>query len=438
MTLLSSIFLSYTRGRAVKEQKTMQARLRSRLVQAAERYGTPLYVYDQATIVERCQSLQAAIPWAKKVLLYAVKANSNAGVVRAVLGTGFGLECVSLGEVLLGRRLGAKRILYTSNNVSDAEFNAAVALARESKGASIWVNCDSLQRLKDLPRGSACFARVNGPVGGGHHDHVITCGPESKFGIPWEQMPEALRIASARKHRIIGVHQHIGSGIREVGRFAQAVEILLRVLRKGRLPDLEYVDFGGGIGVPYRPEEKPMDLRAFGAMLDAHFGSFCTELGRDLTLVLEPGRFPVAECGYLVVRVNTLKETPYGKTYAGVDSGFNHLVRPTLYGSYHHITNLSRPRARTAQYYVAGNLCETGDIFTRGEGQENRAAPRELPEVRRGDLLAFHNAGAYGYVMASEYNLRPRPAEVLLDGRRLVLARRAKTFEELAEEVRGR
>ena len=131
-----------------------------------------------------------------------------------------------------------------------------------------------------------------------------------------------------------------------VEKFAQAVEILLGVLRKSRLPDLEYVDFGGGIGVPYRPAEKPMDLRAFGAMLDDHFGAFCKEAGKDLTLVLEPGRFPVAECGYLVVRVNTLKETPYGRTYAGVDSGFNHLVRPTMYGSYHHITNLSRPRGR--------------------------------------------------------------------------------------------
>jgi diaminopimelate decarboxylase len=195
------------------------------------------------------------------------------------------------------------------------------------------------------------------------------------------------------------------------------------------------VDFGGGIGVPYRPAEKPMDLKAFGAMLDKHFGSFCKEIGRELTLIVEPGRFPVAECGYLVVRVNTLKETPYGRTYAGVDSGFNHLLRPTMYGSYHQINNLSRPRGKPAEYYVAGNLCETGDIFTRGEGEENRAAPRELPEVRRGDLLAFHNVGAYGYVMASEYNLRPRPAEVLLDRGKLRLARRAKTFEQLVEEV---
>lgn len=411
----------------------MQAELRSHLIRAAQRFGTPLYVYDRPAIVARCRSLLAAIPCPRKTLLYAIKANSNAAVIRAVLGTGFGLECVSLGEVLLARKLGAKRILYTSNNVSDEEFNAVVALAGTT--GHLWINCDSLQRLGDLPRGSSCFVRVNGPVGGGHHDHVITCGPDSKFGIPWEQMPEALRAAAARKHKLIGVHQHIGSGIRDVARFREAVEILLRVLRRCRLPDLEYVDFGGGIGVPYRPAEKPLDLRAFGAMLATTFGAFCKETGKDLTLVLEPGRFPVAQAGYLVVRVNTLKETPYGKSFVGVDSGFNHLVRPTMYGSYHHITNLSPPRGRPQEYYVCGYICESGDIFTRGDGDENRAAPRVLPQVRRGDLLAFHNAGAYGYVMASEYNLRPRPAEVILDGGRLALARRAKTFEELVREA---
>ena len=178
-----------------------------------------------------------------------------------------------------------------------------------------------------------------------------------------------------------------------------------------------------------------MDLKKFGAMLTARFTAFCKEIGRELTLMLEPGRFPVAECGYLVVRVTTLKETPYHKTYAGVDSGFNHLVRPTMYGSYHHITNLSHPRGRPKPYYVAGYICESGDIFTRADGDENRAAPRALPEIRRGDLLAIHNAGAYGYCMASEYNLRPRPAEVMLAGGKLTLTRRAKTPLELVEEM---
>jgi diaminopimelate decarboxylase len=362
-----------------------------------------------------------------------VKANNNPAVVRTILDAGFGIECVSLGEVLLASKLSAKKILYTSNNVGDAEFSAVVALARKHGG--IWVNCDSLQRLGDMPAGSSCFVRVNGPVGGGHHDHVITCGPESKFGIPWEQIPDALKLAASRKVKIVGVHQHIGSGVREVERFRQAVEILLGVLRKNRFPDLEFVDFGGGIGVPYRPAEKHIDLTAFGAMLTSCFGSFCHAAGKELTLMLEPGRFPVAEAGYLLARVNTLKETPYGRTYAGVDSGFNHLVRPMMYGSYHHITNVTNPQGKERDYYVCGNICESGDIFTRGDSDDNRAAPRKLPEIRRGDLLTFHNAGAYGHVMASEYNFRPRPAEVLLDGRKLVLTRRAKTFEQLVKDA---
>jgi diaminopimelate decarboxylase len=408
--------------------------LRDSLIQAAEKFGTPLYVYDKATIVERCQSLLQAVTFPKKKLLYAMKANSNAAVMRTILGAGFGLDCVSIAEVLLGQKLGAEPIIYTNNNVSDDEFNAIVKLSRPGK---LWVNCDSLQRLGDLPEGSACFVRINGPVGGGHHDHVITCGPDSKFGIPWEQAPEILKIAKKNKLKIAGVHQHIGSGIRDVSKFSEAMEVLLTVLRKHTLPDLEYVNFGGGIGVPYRPAEKPIDLKKLGAMLTEHFGDFCKQAGRDLTLMLEPGRFPVAECGYLVVRASTIKETPYGRTYAGVDSGFNHLVRPTMYGSYHHITNLTNPDGAPKRYYVAGYVCESGDIFTRGDGEENKAAPRQLPEVRRGDLLAFHNAGAYGYAMASEYNLRPRPPEVMLDAGKPTLTRKAKTPEELASEVLG-
>jgi diaminopimelate decarboxylase len=410
----------------------MDAALRTALTHAAEKFGTPVYVYDKATIVNRCQSLQQAVTYPRKTLLYAMKANSNHAVVRTILENGFGLDCVSLGEVTFALKLNAGRILYTNNNVSDAEFNAVVKLAKDS--GKIWINCDSLQRLSDLPAGSSCFVRINGPVGGGHHDHVITCGPSSKFGVPWEQVPEVIKIAQSRNLKIVGVHQHIGSGIRDVSKFAEAMEVLLSVIRKHTLADLEFVNFGGGIGVPYRPTETPIDLNALGKMLAERFSAFCRDAKKDLTLILEPGRFPVAESGYLVARVNTIKETPYGKTFAGIDTGFNHLVRPTMYGSYHHMTNLTNPDGAKKDFFVAGNICESGDIFTRGDGEENSAAPRSLPELRRGDLLAIHNAGAYGYVMASEYNMRPRPPEALLDKGELMLARKAKTLEEIVTE----
>lgn len=410
----------------------MTPALRNSLLQAAEQFGSPVYVYDKAAISARCTALAECIAFPRKKLLYAMKANSNQAVVKTILAAGFGVDCVSLGEVLFAKKLGAEQILYTNNNVADTEFHAVVEL---SKAGGIWINCDSLQRLGDLPEGSACFARINGPVGGGHHHHVITGGPESKFGIPWEQTPQILALVARRKLKLIGVHQHIGSGIREVAKFKQAMEVLLTVLRAHKLPDLQYVNFGGGIGVPYRPNETPIDLKIFGAELSATFAAFCKEAGKELTMMLEPGRFPVAEAGYLVARVNTIKETPYERTFAGVDTGFNHLVRPTMYGSYHEISNLSNPGGAKKPYFVAGNICESGDIFTRGEGDENVSAARELPELRRGDLIAIHNAGAYGYVMASEYNMRPRPAEVLLDGGKLTLARKRKTFDDMVGEA---
>ena len=410
----------------------MDAALRASLTQAAESFGSPVYVYDKAAILSRCNALQECITYPKKKLLYAMKANSNQAVVRTILGAGFGVDCVSLGEVFFAKKLGASAILYTNNNVADAEFHAVVDLA---KAGGVWINCDSLQRLGDLPEGSACFTRINGPVGGGHHHHVITGGPESKFGIPWEQVPQILEIVAKRKLKLVGVHQHIGSGIREVSKFKEAMDVLLTVLRTYKLPDLEFVNFGGGIGVPYRPTETPIDLKEFGATLSATFSAFCKEAGKDLTLMLEPGRFPVAESGYLVTRVNTIKETPYDRTFAGVDTGFNHLVRPTMYGSYHHITNLTNANGAPRPYFVAGNICESGDIFTRGDSDDNVAAARELPELRRGDLIAIHNAGAYGYVMASEYNMRPRPAEVMLDKSELTLARRRKSFDEIVAEA---
>ena len=410
----------------------MDSALRASLIKAVEQFGSPVYVYDKAAIQSRCTALVDCISYPKKKLLYAMKANSNQAVVRTILDAGFGVDCVSLGEVLFAKKLGASTILYTNNNVGDPEFWGVVEVA---KSGGVWINCDSLSRLNDMPEDSTVFTRINGPVGGGHHHHVITGGPESKFGIPWEQVPQILEIVSKRRLKLAGVHQHIGSGIRDVAKFKEAMDVLLTVLRKYNLPDLEYVNFGGGIGVPYRPNETPIDLKEFGATLSATFAAFCKEAGKELTLMLEPGRFPVAESGYLVSRVNTIKETPYGRTFAGIDTGFNHLVRPTMYGSYHHITNLTNAGGQVWPYFVAGNICESGDIFTRGDGDDNVAAARDLPEVRRNDLLAIHNAGAYGYVMASEYNMRPRPAELILDKGELTLARRRKSFEEIVADA---
>jgi diaminopimelate decarboxylase len=275
--------------------------VREALLAAAARHGTPAYAYHLPTVTARCTRLRAAlaatgVPFE---LLYAVKANACRAVVQAVLDCGFGAECVSEGEVRFALALGAKRVLYTNNNVPGSELAAVAALAAAHEPGRVWINCDSIQRIAELPRGSSAFIRINGAVGGGHHDHVITCGPASKFGIPHEMVPAAAAAATAAGVSIIGVHQHIGSGVMDPDRYAAAVDVLSRVLvdNAAALPHVAYVDFGGGIGVPYRPGDVPIDVEALAATVAARFVALRTALGRredELTLLLEPGRYPVA------------------------------------------------------------------------------------------------------------------------------------------------
>ncbi|HTL53100.1 MAG TPA: diaminopimelate decarboxylase [Planctomycetota bacterium] len=408
---------------------TLSPAQRSLFLAAAKKFGTPLYLYDQQVIQDRCRRLQAAIPYPKLKLLYAMKANSNPAIIKTIHGEGFGIDSVSLGEVLLARKAGVpgRDILFTNNNVGDNELEGAA-----KAGATL--NIDSLEVLARQPKGRRVFVRINGPVGAGHHDHCITGGPTSKFGVAWELIPEVLKTAQRRGVKIVGVHQHIGSGILDASRFFTAIDVLTQALRTHRFPDLEAIDFGGGIGIPYRPTENHVDLTALGKGIAGRFQEFCRHIGRELTLMIEPGRFLVAESGYLLSRATVIKPTPYDRTFAGIDTGFNHLVRPTMYGSYHHITNLSRPNGPEKTQLIAGNICETGDIFTRRD-DNNGAEPRRLPEVYTGDILCFHCAGAYGFAMSSEYNTRPRPAEAILNGKKLTLIRKRKSFEQLVAEI---
>lgn len=401
---------------------------RKRFLAAAKKFGTPLYLYDRSIIEDRCRRLKAAMVYPQTRLLYAMKANSNPEIIRLIHKQGFGIDAVSLGEVLLARKAGVpgRDILFTNNNVEQAELEGAA-----KAGATL--NIDSLEVLSRQPAGRRLFVRINGPVGAGHHDHCITGGPTSKFGIAWERIPEVLRIAKQRRVKIVGVHQHIGSGILDASRFLTAIDILTKALSTHPFPDLETIDFGGGIGIPYRPKESAVDLTALGKGIAGRFEAFCKTIGRPLTLMIEPGRFLVAESGYLLAQATVVKPTPYNRTFVGINTGFNHLVRPTMYGSYHHITNLSR-NAAAKPLYIAGNICETGDIFTRRD-DNNGAEPRQLPDVKTGDVVCFHCAGAYGYAMSSEYNTRPRPAEALLDGAKLSLIRKRKSFEQLVAEL---
>lgn len=383
-----------------------------------EKFGSPLYVYDAETIKQRFRQLKESISIIKNhKILYACKANSNIEIIRILNQEGAGVDVVSPGEAYSALLAGceSKDILFTGNNMSNWEFDYAV-----SQGVLLNVgDLSALERFGQKYPGSNVCIRINPDVGGGHHEHVITGGPESKFGIYFTDTKKALEIAEKYNLKISGIHQHIGSNILEEKTFLKAVDVLLKSAKD--FPDLEFIDFGGGLGIPYKPQDKSLNLKDLKKEIAEHFKTFCEEYGKDVEFWIEPGRFLVGESGYLLTTVNTIKYNP-GYKYIGTDSGFNHLVRPTMYGSYHEIVNASNPDGELEKVTVCGNVCESGDIFARD---------REIPKINEGDILAILNAGAYGYSMASNYNTRPLPAEVLVEGDEVKLIRRRENFEEL-------
>ena len=315
-----------------------------------------------------------------------------------------------------------EEIIFTGDNSTDEEM-----LACHDQG--VIVNAGSLSQLDRLGRlrpGARVSVRINPDVGAGHHSHCITGGPHTKFGIYHDLLPEILALVQRHRLALVGIHCHIGTGILDAAKFLEAMDITLGVARK--VPGLEFVDFGGGLGIAYREEQQPLDLREFGARVSRHFEKFCGEYGKPLELKIEPGRFLVCQAGTLLARVNTLKDTP-AHHFVGCDTGFNHLIRPMAYGSYHRIVNASRVEGPQRQSVLCGNICESGDVFTQSsEGIEDRL----VSEFRAGDVVAILDAGAYGMSMSMQYNIRPRPPEVLVgqDGGLRVIRRR-ETYEDI-------
>ncbi|MBN1785878.1 MAG: diaminopimelate decarboxylase [Candidatus Methanofastidiosa archaeon] len=389
-------------------------------------HGSPLYVYEEDLIRDRYDELNGCIEYPKKRIHYAAKANSNLEILSLLRSMGSGIDATSPGEVFLSLKAG-----FSPNDIIFTGVNSSPSDLRFCHDAGVQVNIGSLYLLEQWGRahpGSKLSVRVNPDVGAGHHDHTITGGPSSKFGIYYNQMGMVSEIAERYDLEINGVHAHIGSGILETDSFIRAMDIILKSARG--LDGLEFIDIGGGIGIPYRSREQSIDLAGLGASISSRFQDFCEEYGTELELKMEPGRYLVAEAGTLLVTVTNLKQTPRFN-FIGVDSGFNHLQRPIMYGSFHEIQNASRMDAPEEAYVVGGNLCESGDVFTRGEqGIEERMIP--IPEV--GDILALRNSGAYGFSMASTYNGRLLPAEVIVSGGRARLIRERQTFEDL---IRG-
>ena len=388
------------------------------LLAAAAEFGTPLYAYEAGTIRRQYRKLTAAFSGHPTRFFYACKALTNVAVLRVLLAEGAGLDCVSINEVRLGLHAGflPENILFTPNSVAFSELV-------EAKELGVNLNIDNLALLEQFGAtygGSyPVCVRLNPHIEAGGNYKISTGHIDSKFGISIHQMRHLERVVKGTGLRVRGLHMHTGSEIKDVQVFLRALEVLFEAAR--RFPELDFLDLGSGFKVPYRPGDPETDVAGLGEQVAAAFREFEAEYGRPLQAWFEPGKYLVSEAGWLLVEVSTVKHTT-ATVFAGVNSGFNHLIRPMMYEAYHHISNLTRPTSPGRLYTVVGNICET-DTF---------AWDRLLPEVREGDILAFHNAGAYGFEMSSSFNSRLRPAEVLLeeDGSTRLIRRR-QTFEDL-------
>lgn len=383
-----------------------------------KKYDTPLYVYDEAVIREQFEKLNKDVTYKKKRIYYATKANSNLAILKIMRRLGAYLDTSSPAEIFLGLKAGFKpaQMLFTGNNLREDEL--VYALKKR-----VFINVDSLsqlERIGKLAPGEKIGIRINPAYGAGHHDHVITAGMKSRFGIYFKQVEEIKEIAKKYNLKIVGLHQHIGSGVLHVNKFLKATSVLLNTAKS--FEDLEFIDFGGGLGVPYEPSDKALDIEAFGAKLSKQFEKFTDNYGRELTLYLEPGRYLVAQAGTLLIEVTSINKNPVGDIIVGTNSGMTHLIRPALYSAYHEIVNITNPRGRAQKVDIVGNICESTDIF---------AKAREISKIREGDILAIKNTGAYGMAMASRFNGRGLPAEVLVSGKKVRVIRKRDVFSDL-------
>ncbi len=379
--------------------------------------GAPVYVYDTDIMARQVRRLRRAFAGIPLRIMYACKALSNVSVLRVMKGLGTGLDTVSLQEVELGLHAGytPDEILFTPNMVSFEELRTAVNLG-------VHINIDTISVLERFghefgSRVPVCV-RVNPHIMAGGNERISTGHIDSKFGISIHQMRHVQRIVATHGIHVNGLHMHTGSDIVDAEVFLQGAEILFETA--AMFPELTFVDFGSGFKVPYKPDDISTDIEELGAKLSARIAEFNASRSTPIEVWFEPGKFLVSESGTFLTRVNVIKQTT-ATVFAGIDSGLNHLIRPMLYNAYHHIINATNPTGTPRIYTVVGYICET-DTF---------GWDRKLHEVREGDILAFLNAGAYGYMMSSNYNSRYRPAEILVHNGTAQLIRRRETMDDL-------
>lgn len=391
------------------------------LLQIAEEFGTPVYVYDAGSIEAHYQKLTSSFETSTR-FFYAAKALTNINILKYIRSLGAGLDCVSINEVKLGLKAGfaPENILFTPNCVDLAEIEAAMNL-------NIHINIDNISLLEQFGTkygGSyPIFVRINPHIYAGGNHKISTGHIDSKFGISIHQLRHIERVMKSTDLLIEGLHMHTGSEIKDADVFLQGLEIMFELAV--HFPDLKYIDMGSGFKVPYQPEDLETDVKTLGKKVEKALAEFQKGAHRELQLWFEPGKYLVSTSGHFVVKSNVIKQTT-ATVFVGINSGFNHLIRPMFYESYHHIENLSNPHGAQRIYTVVGNICET-DTF---------AWDRKLNEVREGDILVFRNAGAYGFEMSSNFNSRLKPAEVLyLDGKPHLIRRREEFDDLLKNQI---
>ncbi|NUY82409.1 diaminopimelate decarboxylase [Flavobacterium sp. MAH-1] len=387
------------------------------LLQLADQFGCPLYVYDAAKIEAQYKRLTDAFSKVEDLRInYAVKALSNVTILKLFKKLGSGLDTVSIQEVQLGLHAGFSpdKIIYTPNGVSFEEIEMAAELG-------VQINIDNLSVLEHFgakhPKVPVCI-RINPHVMAGGNSNISVGHIDSKFGISIHQMPHILRIVENTGMHINGIHMHTGSDILDIEVFLYAAEILFEAA--SHFKELDFLDFGSGFKVPYKKDDIETNVEEFGKKLSKRFNEFKKEYGRPLALAFEPGKFLVSEAGHFLAKVNVVKQTT-STVFAGIDSGFNHLIRPMFYGSQHQIENISNPKGKERFYTVVGYICET-DTF---------ASNRRIAEIHEGDVLCFKNAGAYCFSMSSNYNSRFKPAEVLWHEGKGILIRERETLADI-------
>ena len=388
-----------------------------KLLDIANQFGTPVYVYDADTIINQYKRLKNAFKPLDIKIKYACKALNNSAILKLLKNEGSGLDTVSINELRLGLKAGfaPEEIIFTPNCVGFSEIKEAVE-------AGVHINIDNIAVLEhfgaEYGNKVPCCIRLNPHILAGGNSKISTGHIDSKFGISIYQLRHVLRVVQTYNINVNGLHMHTGSDILDAGVFLQGAEILFDAAKDFK--DLLFIDFGSGFKVSYKEGDITTDIEELGKAISTRFMAFCEEYGRKLELWFEPGKFIVSESGYFLVQANVIKQTT-ATVFVGVNSGMNHLIRPMLYDSYHEIVNISNPEGKQRIYTVVGYICET-DTF---------GWDRKLTEVHEGDILCFKNAGAYGFTMSSNYNARYRPAEVLIYKQKPHLIRRAENFDDI-------